>query len=113
MRCLGCFGSGVPAVDDHGPGFGIFSLFSIHLSEEAEDTARLLRDAMVRPAEVLVVPNSTSKFWLRRRKKKKVNISEYSCKAVGIYLDTLGFGGYLVHRSNLQNSHFIIRSFPL
>lgn len=46
-------------------------MFSVHLSEEAEDAAWLLRDAMVRPAEVLVVPYLTRLFWLLNRKKKK------------------------------------------
>lgn len=46
-------------MDDHGTGFGIFSLFSVDLCEEAEDSTGFLWDAMVRPAEVLVVPNGT------------------------------------------------------
>ena len=45
----------IPAVDDHGTGLSILSLYSIDLSEEAEDTAGLLRDAVIRPAHVLVV----------------------------------------------------------
>lgn len=59
----------VPAVDDHGSSIGMFGLFSVHLMEEAEDTTRLLRDAMVRPAHVLIVPDGTTLFWLRGSKK--------------------------------------------
>lgn len=58
----------VPAVDDHGSRIRIFSLLSVHLVEEAEDTTRLLRDAVVGPAHVLVVPDGATSFWLRKRK---------------------------------------------
>ena len=64
LRALLVFSCLVPAVDDHGPNVGIFSLFSVDLSEEAEDAAWLLGDTMVRPAQVLVVPDGTRMFGL-------------------------------------------------
>lgn len=44
-------------MDDHGAGIRIFRLFGVDLCEEAEDAAGLLRDAVVGPAHVLVVPD--------------------------------------------------------
>lgn len=64
-EALGCF-CAVPAMDDHGPSIRKFSLFSVHLSEEAENATWLLRDAMVRPAEVLVVPHFATNCLLRK-----------------------------------------------
>lgn len=82
------FSRWVPAVDDHGAGLGVFSLFSVDLCEEAEDSARLLGDAVVRPAEVLVVPNGTGELGLgikQRRKSeyiKKLKINSHICADV-------------------------------
>lgn len=55
-------------MDDHGPSISKFSLFSVHLCEEAEDATWLLRDTVIRPAEVLVVPDLATKFWLSKVK---------------------------------------------
>jgi len=57
----------VPAVDDHGSSVRIVGLFGVHLTEEAQDTPRLLRDAVVRPAHVLVVPDGARIIWLGTR----------------------------------------------
>lgn len=62
-------------MDDHGPSIRKFSLFRVHLSEEAEDATWLLRDAMVRPAEVLVVPDLATIFWLLKAKNQSINQS--------------------------------------
>lgn len=52
-------------MDDHGTSARIFSLLRVHLSEEAKDASWFLRDTVVRPAQVLVVPYGTRMFWLR------------------------------------------------
>lgn len=62
-----------PAVDDHGTGVRKVSLLSVDLSEEAEDSPRLLGDSVVRPAEVLVVPYLPGMFGLRVRENKTVH----------------------------------------
>lgn len=46
-------------MDDHGSRLGELSLFGVHLREEAQDAAGLLGDAVIGPAEVLVVPDDT------------------------------------------------------
>lgn len=43
-------------------------MFSVYLSEEAEDAAGLLRHAVIRPAHVLVVPHSSTMLGLHGRK---------------------------------------------
>lgn len=50
----------LPAVDDHGSSIGKLSLFSVHLSEEAQDATGLLGDSVIGPADVLVVPDGTA-----------------------------------------------------
>lgn len=50
----------LPAVDDHGSSVGKLSLFSVHLSEEAQDATGLLGDSVIGPADVLVVPDGTT-----------------------------------------------------
>lgn len=59
----------VPAVDDHGSGTLQLSLFGVDLVEEAQDASRLLGDAVIRPAHVLVVPDGTAVFGLRDRNR--------------------------------------------
>lgn len=59
MGPVGAQGGVLPAVDDHGPRLGTLSLFSVHLSEEAQDATGLLGDAVVGPDGVLVVPDDT------------------------------------------------------
>lgn len=59
----------VPAVDDHGSGILKLSLFSVDLKKEAQDASRLLGDAVIGPADVLVVPDGTAVFRLRDRNR--------------------------------------------
>ena len=135
--------SPVPAVDDDRPSIGIFRLFTVDLSDEAEDAARLLRDAVVRPAEVLVVPHLTRFFglWDRKPVKVKVYSEEWHAgrwEGRGERWEVRGESwelraerwevrgerwevrgerwegrGYLVQESDLQNSDFVISSFSL
>lgn len=59
----------LPAVDDHGPSVRKLGLFSVDLREEAQDAARLVGDAVVGPADVLVVPDDAAVFPLWERKR--------------------------------------------
>lgn len=103
----------VPAVDDHGSSVRMFSLFRVHLSEEAEDTAWLLRDAVIRPTHILIVPDGAILVWLERRKmhvnaKIKVRTGHERSGARAVRLKV--FKGHLVCRHDLQNSNFEISS---
>lgn len=64
----------VPAVDDHGSSICKLSLFSVDLGEEAQDAARLLGDAVIGPAHVLVVPDGTTVFRLRERERETADV---------------------------------------
>lgn len=55
----------LPAVDDHGPHSRNLLLLVVHLCEEAEDFVRLLGDAVIRPAQVLKVPDLSHPFSLK------------------------------------------------
>lgn len=58
----------LPAVDDHGSSNCKLSLFSVDLREEAQDATWLVGDAVVGPADVLVMPDDATVFGLRERK---------------------------------------------
>lgn len=70
-------------MDDHGSSIGKFGLFSIYLSEEAEDAARLLRHAVIGPAHVLVVPHSSIMLGLHGR-KMHTDIEDMRWKVLGL-----------------------------
>lgn len=70
LRHLGLSGL-IPAVDDHGPSIRMFSLFSVGFREEVEDIGWLLRDAMIGPANVLVVPDFSRLFCLQEVERDK------------------------------------------
>lgn len=70
-------------MDDHGSSIGKFALFSIYLSEEAEDAARLLRHAVIGPAHVLVVPHSSTMLGLHGR-KMHTDIEDMRWKVLGL-----------------------------
>lgn len=59
----------LPAVDDHGSGIRKLGLFSVDLREEAQDATRLVGDAVVGPADVLVMPDDARVFPLWERKR--------------------------------------------
>lgn len=54
-------------MNNYGPTFRIFSLLSVDLDQEAEDATGLLRDSVIRPTEVLIVPDGTRQLWLEMR----------------------------------------------
>lgn len=106
----------VPAVDDHGSGIGKFALFSVYLSEEAEDAAGLLRHAVVWPAHVLVVPHNPNLLGLHGRKKEFQKKKSYIFFVLFFSLNELHtemFVSYRVKAAELQNSDFVICGLPL
>lgn len=118
LRRLGLSGL-IPAVDDHGPSIRIFSLFTVGCKEELEDTAWLVRDAMIGPAHVLVVPDGARMFCLQEveRENKYVDTKIKStgrsfmfaqCKKQTNKTHTQESESYLVHRRNLQHSDFVL-----
>lgn len=58
----------LPAVDDHGSSICKLGLFSVDLREEAQDATRLVGDAVVGPADVLVMPDDAAVLGLWERK---------------------------------------------
>lgn len=59
-------GMGVlPAVDDHGPHTGKLQLLAVDLRKKTEDFVWLLRDTMIRPAQVLKVPDLSRHLTLK------------------------------------------------
>lgn len=60
-------------MDDHGAGVRKFSLLSVDLGDETDDSTWLLRDPVVGPAHVLVVPYWTGKTGLGAKKQNKTS----------------------------------------
>lgn len=56
--------SGIPAMDDHRSSVGELHLLGVDLREEAEDASWLAGHAVVRPAQVLVLPDGPRRLRL-------------------------------------------------
>lgn len=85
----------------------------IDLSEEAEDAPWLLRNTVVRPAQVMEVPNFASLFGLQEdgeEKKKKTECNNEDGLVVAL---SPVFRRYHVFWSHLQNFDCIVGCFSL
>lgn len=99
-----------PAVDDHGSSICKLGLFSVDLSEEAQDATRLLGDAVVGPADVLVVPDDATVVRLRER-KKTAGRSRSCGQTSGKSPRGRDGESYLLRGENFQNADFVICGF--
>lgn len=67
----------VPAVDDDGSGVWNGALCAVDLLQEPEDATRLVGHPVVRPAQVLIVPDVPHRLLLQQ--EQIISKTNYSC----------------------------------